>query len=73
MEIECPFSEGVYVEYRWYDKEDIEPRFPFGHGLATLHSATEKSRQQLPIACLWLPHIQLGSLVSVAESTSTMK
>jgi beta-glucosidase len=34
MEIECPFSEGVYVDYRWLDKEDIEPRFPLGHGLS---------------------------------------
>jgi beta-glucosidase len=23
---ECPFSEGVYVDYRWFDKNDIEPR-----------------------------------------------
>jgi hypothetical protein len=40
---------------------------------ATLHSATEKSHQPLPIARLWLPYIQLGNLVSVAESASTMK
>ncbi|RDW92678.1 hypothetical protein BP5796_02072 [Coleophoma crateriformis] len=32
--VECPFSEGVYIDYRWFDKEDIEPRFPFGHGLS---------------------------------------
>ncbi|KAF4637604.1 hypothetical protein G7Y89_g477 [Cudoniella acicularis] len=31
---ECPFSEGVYVDYRWFDKEGIEPRYPFGHGLS---------------------------------------
>lgn len=33
-ELECPFSEGVYVDYCWFDKHDIEPRFPFGHGLS---------------------------------------
>ena len=28
------FSEGVYVGYRWFDKEKIEPLFPFGFGLS---------------------------------------
>jgi beta-glucosidase len=28
------FSEGIYVGYRWFDKEGIEPLFPFGHGLS---------------------------------------
>jgi beta-glucosidase len=27
------YSEGVFVGYRWFDKEGIEPLFPFGHGL----------------------------------------
>ena len=28
------YSEGVNVGYRWFDKENIEPLFPFGHGLS---------------------------------------
>ena len=28
------FSEGVNVGYRWFDKENIEPLFAFGHGLS---------------------------------------
>jgi beta-glucosidase len=28
------YSEGVYVGYRWFDQEHIEPLFPFGHGLS---------------------------------------
>jgi beta-glucosidase len=28
------YSEGVNVGYRWFDKEDIEPLFPFGYGLS---------------------------------------
>jgi len=28
------FSEGIYVGYRWFDKKDIEPLFPFGYGLS---------------------------------------
>jgi beta-glucosidase len=28
------YSEGVFVGYRWYDKKEIEPLYPFGHGLS---------------------------------------
>lgn len=28
------FSEGVFIGYRWFDKHNIEPAFPFGYGLS---------------------------------------
>ena len=28
------YNEGLYVGYRWHDKEKIAPLFPFGHGLS---------------------------------------
>src|SRR5439155_3323600 len=28
------YAEGVYVGYRGFDKNNIEPLFPFGHGLS---------------------------------------
>ncbi|MDE0803385.1 MAG: glycoside hydrolase family 3 C-terminal domain-containing protein [Acidimicrobiales bacterium] len=28
------YSEGLFVGHRWYDARDIEPLFPFGHGLS---------------------------------------
>ena len=28
------YDEGIFVGYRWYDEQDIQPRFPFGHGLS---------------------------------------
>jgi beta-glucosidase len=28
------FSEGIFVGYRWYDHQRIQPLFPFGHGLS---------------------------------------
>jgi beta-glucosidase len=28
------YSEGLKMGYRWYDAQDIEPLFPFGHGLS---------------------------------------
>jgi beta-glucosidase len=27
------YSEGQIVGYRWYDKHNVKPAFPFGHGL----------------------------------------
>jgi beta-glucosidase len=31
------FSEGIYVGYRWFDQQKIEPLFPFGFGLSYSH------------------------------------
>jgi beta-glucosidase len=28
------YTEGIYSGYRWYDKKNITPRFPFGYGLS---------------------------------------
>jgi beta-glucosidase len=28
------YSEGLEIGYRWYDANNITPRFPFGHGLS---------------------------------------
>jgi beta-glucosidase len=28
------YSEGIFVGYRWFDKENLKPLFPFGHGLS---------------------------------------
>ena len=31
---EVRYGEGIFVGYRWYDKREIKPLFPFGHGLS---------------------------------------
>jgi beta-glucosidase len=31
---EVTYNEGIFIGYRWTDKEKIKPLFPFGHGLS---------------------------------------
>lgn len=31
---EVNYAEGIYIGYRYYEKKNIEPQFPFGHGLS---------------------------------------
>lgn len=33
-QIQDTFSEGLYIDYRWFLKANVTPRFPFGHGLS---------------------------------------
>ena len=28
------YREGIFVGYRWFDEKNMEPQFPFGHGLS---------------------------------------
>lgn len=32
--VDIEYSEGIFVGYRWADKNKIQPLFPFGHGLS---------------------------------------
>jgi beta-glucosidase len=32
--VDCEYKEGIFVGYRWFEKNKIKPLFPFGHGLS---------------------------------------
>ena len=33
-DLQMDYEEGLYIGYRWYDREEIDPLFAFGHGLS---------------------------------------
>ncbi|KAI9374618.1 putative beta-glucosidase D [Aspergillus egyptiacus] len=43
---QCDFTEGIYIDYRHFDAQNLTPRYPFGHGL----SYTSFSYSHLSIA-----------------------
>jgi len=43
------FTEGIYVDYKWFDKHNITPRYEFGYGM----SYTSFNFSQLEITTLW--------------------
>lgn len=51
-QVQDTYSEGLYIDYRWLNKNKIKPRFAFGHGLSYTtfnFSSTIKSVTQLSL------------------------
>lgn len=53
------YKEGVFIGYRWFEKQNIEPLFPFGHGLSytqfelsdlNLPKTVDANAEEIPVA-----------------------
>ena len=62
---EVNYAEGIYVGYRHFDKENIRPLFPFGHGLS--YTTFGYARLKLSQAELSLD----GSVTASVDITNT--
>lgn len=56
------YSEGIYVGYRYFDKKELAPRFPFGFGL----SYTQFSYDNLRLSHTCVEHPQALAEVTVS-------
>lgn len=65
---EIDYSEGIYVGYRYFDKKELAPRFPFGYGLSYTEFAYDNLR--LSHTCVEAPEAVAGVTVS-ADITNT--
>ena len=54
--LEAKYSEGIFVGYRWYDQNKIEPLFPFGYGLSytTFELSDMKVAKRVRGACVYV-------------------
>ncbi len=59
---EVRYGEGMFVGYRYYDARDVEPLFPFGHGLS--YTSFTYSDLRLPAT------VQPGEPVQVAVTVT---
>ncbi|KAJ5604699.1 Beta-glucosidase [Penicillium lagena] len=68
------FNEGLFIDYRYFDKHDIEPRFEFGFGLSYTTFAYSKLRiESVPVkATKSLPYSATSSTAdpTICPSTS---
>lgn len=66
-EVESLYKEGVFIGYRWFEKQNIKPTFSFGHGLS--YSTFSYSHVKLSTKNLSGD----GTLIVTAKVTNTSK
>ncbi|PWY90407.1 putative beta-glucosidase D [Aspergillus sclerotioniger CBS 115572] len=60
---QCNFTEGVYLDYRYFDAQNITTRYPFGHGLSYTsfsYSNLTISKQNPTLSAAPTGHLAVG-------------
>ncbi|RAK94911.1 putative beta-glucosidase D [Aspergillus ibericus CBS 121593] len=65
---QCNFTEGVYLDYRYFDAHNITTRFPFGHGL----SYTSFSYSNLTISATPTGHLAVGGYSDLWDTVNSI-
>lgn len=63
--VQVPYTEGYYIGYKWFDKQNIKPHFPFGHGLTYAKFKIDEQAQSY-----W--NVQTQRLVNLINGISTI-
>lgn len=63
------YKEGIFMGYRWYENEKIEPLFPFGHGL----SYTTFSYRNLKVSKEEFKRSDVVTVSFVVENIGTLR
>jgi beta-glucosidase len=69
---QCDYAEGVYIDYRQFDEEDITPRYEFGFGLSyTTFEYSELSIDSAGLDAALRPDADLWSIATTVYATIT--
>ncbi|NWK57247.1 glycoside hydrolase family 3 C-terminal domain-containing protein, partial [Verrucomicrobiaceae bacterium N1E253] len=58
------YTEGIFFGYRWFDQQNIEPRFPFGHGLSYTTFSVKTVGVRVVDASTKSPHVKVAVKVT---------
>ena len=64
------FREGLAIDYKWFDKWNIEPRFPFGFGLRYAKSERADSVTPHSSSTTWSSSTFIGLRMAYRQPTS---
>lgn len=67
---QCDYTEGVYVDYRYFDEKGITPRYEFGFGLGyTTFRYSDLSINSSRLNTAQIPGVDLWSIVATVDAT----
>ncbi|ETS85045.1 hypothetical protein PFICI_03070 [Pestalotiopsis fici W106-1] len=69
---QCDYTEGVYLDYRYFDEKNITPRYEFGYGLTyTTFDFDQLSINSTGLNAALDSHADLWTIITTVDSTVT--